>query len=278
MAAGLLEPVTWQPHYRPVGPVDYSLTIAFGGLSVASRLVGPGTSGPSGGWAFDEGVRDSIRGTGYRDRLFAEDMSDVLLGVSSSYALFGDPLVNAAWLRDSPAVGYQIGWINAEVIAVTLGIQQLTANLVGRERPYGRDCGTPELDERTHRCEGSDRYRSYFSGHTSVPFSIAAATCLHHRFLPLSGGHTWVPCTLGILTAAGSATLRIVSDNHYASDVLTGIAVGTAVGLTIPLIHYKTGRATPTTTFGPRSWTMVPNVAYANGRPQLGFTVVGRLP
>jgi membrane-associated phospholipid phosphatase len=277
-AAGLLQPVTWEPHYREVGPVDYSLTVAFGTLSVVSRLVGPGTSGPTGSGAFDESVRDSIRGLGFRRRLVAEDISDVLLGFSSSYALFGDPLVNAAWLRDSPEVGYQIGWINAEVIAVTLGIQQFTANLVGRERPYGRTCGTGILDERTHRCEGGDRYRSFFSGHTSVPFSVAAATCVHHAYLPLSDGHTWVPCTLGFLTAAASGTLRIVSDNHYASDVLTGIAVGTTIGLTIPLLHYATGVSAPTTSFGESTWTLVPNFAYGYGRPQLGFTIMGRLP
>ncbi len=226
----------------------------------------------------DDDVRDALRPPSYRQRLLAEDMSDVLLGATSTFALFGDPLVNAAWLRDSPDVGWQLFWINGEVMALTLGIQQGIANAIGRERPYGRVCGTSELDERSHHCEGNDRYRSYFSGHTSVPFSIAAATCVNHAYLPLSGGSAWVPCTVGFLAATASGTLRIVSDNHYATDVITGVVVGTSIGLMVPLLHYATGIPTPRARMGNAEVVAVPWVFSAGRRPMAGFAISGILP
>jgi hypothetical protein len=276
-AFGLLTPIPWNTNHRRVGWFDYTATLLGATTSIVARLVGPREGGPTSTSSLDENVRGALRPSSFRQRLLAQDFSDVLLGISSTYALAGDPLINAAWLRNSPETGYQIAWMNAEVIAVTLGLQQLTANLIGRERPYGRTCGTDELDERTHRCEGSDRYRSLFSGHTSVPFAVAAATCIHHVALPLSGGHAWVPCTLGYATAAASGSLRIVSDNHYASDVLAGAAVGTVIGFTIPLVHYMTGtRTLELETRGTR-WLVFPQFATNHGRPLVGLTLWGTM-
>lgn len=234
----LLPPVQWSPVYRRFTAVEAVATGVFTAGIIATRIVGPRRGGPEGGVWIDENVRGVLRAENYEGRLLAKDMSDVLLNLSVSYALLVDPLINAAWLRKSPDVGIEVGLINAEVLALTLGVQELTASLVGRERPYGRTCNTDELGEDTHSCQGRNRYRSYFSGHTSVPFSLAAATCVHHTFIPLSGRNSWLTCSLGFLVAASSGILRIVSDNHYATDVLTGAAFGTLVGLTLPLLHY----------------------------------------
>lgn len=277
-ALGMLGRIEWSPRYRRVSTLDYILTGVGATAAIVTRVIGPPDYGPRGGVWIDEDVRGALRPSSFRQRLLAEDVSDVLLGVTSSYGLFGDPLVNATWLRDSPDVGWQLFWINGEVMALTLGIQQATSNAIGRERPYRRTCGTPELDERTHHCEGADRYRSYFSGHTSVPFSIAAATCVHHAYLPLSGGHAWVPCTVGFAAAAASGTLRIVSDNHYATDVMTGMVVGTAIGLTVPLLHYATGVPTPRARWGRTEVVALPWV-YSQGRAAMaGFSISGVLP
>jgi hypothetical protein len=277
-ARGILPKVSWSRTYRKVGALDYVLTGVGATASVVTRVVGPPHDGPSGGVWFDEEVRDALRAPDYRGRLFAGDMSDVLLGVASSYGLFLDPLVNATWLRASPEVGKQIFWINAEVIAFTLGAQQATANGLGRERPYGRTCGTGELDEHTHLCAGNDRYRSYFSGHTSVPFSVAAATCVNHLYLPLSGGRAWIPCSLGFATAAASGILRIVSDNHYATDVMTGVVVGTGVGLMVPLLHYAARVPTPAVSLGSLEILFLPLVQSQQRGATFGISAVGLLP
>lgn len=275
---GILPKIEWSRSYRKVGTLDYILTGIGATASAVTRIIGPPENGPRGGVWFDEDVRDSLRASGSRNRLLAADMSDVLLGVTSSYGLFLDPLVNATWLRASPEVGTQLFWINAEVIALTLGAQQATANVLGRERPYGRTCGTSEIDERAHACRGNDRYRSFFSGHTSVPFSVAAATCVNHLYLPLSGKRAWIACSVGFVTAATSGTLRIVSDNHYATDVITGVLVGTGVGFAVPLLHYVVGVPTPRASLGPVEIVLLPMVQSERRGATVGFSATGILP
>jgi hypothetical protein len=53
-------------------------------------------------------------------------------------------------------------------------------------------------------------------------------------------GAPWdaVSCAGGYAVAATTATLRMVADVHYASDVLLGATVGTLVGYGVPLLHY----------------------------------------
>jgi membrane-associated phospholipid phosphatase len=47
-------------------------------------------------------------------------------------------------------------------------------------------------------------------------------------------------CVAAFGLAGTTGVLRIVSDNHHTTDVLTGAAVGTVVGLGVPwLLHYK---------------------------------------
>lgn len=257
---GSLSPVFWKPEYRRYTVVDGVATGAGITAFIVSRTIGPPENGPQGGIGFDEAARDALRASSYQGRLFAADLSDVLLGLSVSYALLGDPLVNATWLRQSSDAAEQIFLLNLEVLAVTLGVQETFANAIGRERPYGRTCGTDDLSEDDHHCTGSGRYRSMFSGHTAVPFSMAAATCTHHLYLPLSGGssHAWIPCTTGFLAAAASGTMRIVADYHYASDVLIGAAVGTSLGFAIPLLHYTTGSAPLSTQVGAYRFHVTP--------------------
>src|SRR5690606_17122281 len=140
-------------------------------------------------------------------------------------------------------------WMNSEVMALTFAAQQVTSNVVGRERPYGRACASGEVEPQSDHCEGRDRYRSYFSGHTSVPFALATAQCVHHARVGLSGSRPWIPCVLGLAVAATSGTLRIVSDYHYATDVVSGAMVGTLIGLGVPLLHYTTGLTAPEARF-----------------------------
>jgi membrane-associated phospholipid phosphatase len=166
----------------------------------------------------------------------------VLVGFNVAYPFIGDALVNAAWYRDSPDVAWQLALIDGEAIAVAFGIQQAVANLVSRERPYVRTCGTDELAETNKDCETSDRFRSYYSGHTSMAFVTAAVTCTHHAYVPLHGGRgEWIPCATGLVLAAGVGVARIGADFHYATDVLTGAAVGSLVGWLVPWLHYTTG-------------------------------------
>src|SRR6185503_6543850 len=133
-----------------------------------------------------------------------------------------------------------IALISLEAAAVASLIQGPTSALTSRERPYGRDCGK-SIPANLDDCSGRNRYRSYFSGHTSMSFAAATVTCSHHARHDLFGDGLadGLACGAALTSAATVGTMRIVGQKHYVTDVLTGAAVGTLSGLGVPwLLHY----------------------------------------
>ncbi len=243
VSRGSGEPLVWDASWRRFGVADGITAGAGIALGLAALAVGSDEEDPQRGRIpFDESVRDALRSENYTVRRTMRDASDVLVSINLVYPFVGDALVNAAWYRNSPDVAWQLELLDAEALAVTFGIHQTVASLVSRERPYGRTCGTSELADTNEDCETSDRFRSYFSSHTAMAFTAAAATCTHHAYVPLHGGHgEWIPCAAGLVIAAGTGIARIGADFHYATDVLTGAATGSLVGWLVPWLHYATG-------------------------------------
>ena len=232
-------PVEWSSRRFGIG--DAVVTSASAALAATAILIGPtetATTDPQLG--VDATVRDALRPDDFQTRRAWRDTSDVLLSFNVSYPLLGDALVNTAWYRSSTDAATQMALIDSEAFVITLGIQQGFANFVGRQRPHGVVCGTDELPSNTASCEVRDRYRSFFSGHTSLSFTAAALTCTHHRHLPLHGPDSnWIPCATGVALATTTGTLRIAGDRHYFTDVVTGAAVGSLVGWVVPYLHYR---------------------------------------
>lgn len=127
--------------------------------------------------------------------------------------------------------------IVAEATFGALALTQLTKFLVGRARPYSIGA-TPEL-----LAQGKDPHDanlSFFSGHTSFAFAISTATA---TVLTLRGyKYAWLAWAIGMPLAATTAILRLAADKHWASDVLVGMAIGSAVGVGLPLLFH--GRVT----------------------------------
>ena len=166
------------------------------------------------------------------------------------------------------ASAVQMALIDAEAIAVSVGIQNLTAALAHRERPYGIDCGT-SIDENLRDCESGKRFRSFFSGHTTLSFAAAGATCSNHAYHDVFGspGADAAACVIALINAAAVGTFRVVGDQHYITDVATGAAVGTLGGLGLPwLLHY--GPLARVTTAARR---MVPNLSLVPSPYGLGL-------
>jgi hypothetical protein len=246
---GALPPVVYPKTALRFGPTDFVITGLGGVAALTSALIGPDmVNGPRGGIWFDEAVRDALRSDDFNTQLFFRDTSDVLMGLTLAHAFIGDALIHATWLRKSVDVGRQMALMDAEVTALAFGASQLTANAMSRERPYGRTCGTSELDEDSAQCTTNDRYLSYFSGHSTLTFALAAVTCAHHNALGLSGHHAWVQCLSSFTVATATAVFRIAGDMHYATDVLTGAAVGTLIGFAVPAVHYGFGNFRPRST------------------------------
>lgn len=123
--------------------------------------------------------------------------------------------------------------IIAESVAVSTVLNQATKIIVARERPFVHHMND---EERTKTALPSDNNVSFYSGHTSLSFTLAAAagtvaTLRGYRLMPL----VWA--TLMPLAAA-TGYLRIAADKHYFTDVMTGMVIGTAVGVVLPLLFH----------------------------------------
>jgi membrane-associated phospholipid phosphatase len=236
--AAVAPPLVWK--WREFSALDYVITATGGALTLTAAIVRPRSQHSlSGGILFDDGVRDALRREKLEDRYRFRDASDVGLSLTVTWPFFIDSLVTAWWYRGSRDVAEQMALIDLQALAITGALQGTTNVILSRERPYGSSCGQG-LPEDAHDCEGSTHYRSFFSGHASFSFTGAALICSHH-FRNQLLGPPWdaLSCAGGYAVAASTATFRIVSDVHYASDVLTGVLVGSLVGYGVPLLHYR---------------------------------------
>ncbi len=116
----------------------------------------------------------------------------------------------------------------AEAAALAMDLNQAVKFAVGRQRPFVRYGTAAEAGRRPD----PDDNLSFFSGHTTFTFALAAAAgtvsdLRGYRSAPWVWG-------VGLGLAATTGYLRIAADRHYLTDVLVGAAVGTAVGIALP--------------------------------------------
>lgn len=243
-------PLVWK--WKRFSTVNYVVTGVGAALTLATAIIQPRAQHSlSGGLWFDESVRDALRVDTLPNRYIFRDASDVGLSLMVSWPFVADALTTAWWYRGSRDAAQEMALIDLETLAVSGAIQGVTNVLVSRERPFGRNCGSEELPSDSIDCANSVHYRSFFSGHSSFSFTSAALICIHHFKNELLGA-PWdaLSCAGGYAVATTTATFRVVSDVHYASDVLTGALMGTLVGYGVPLLHYSRLGSSTTTMAG----------------------------
>jgi membrane-associated phospholipid phosphatase len=143
-------------------------------------------------------------------------------------AAIGVTTVAAA--RDAEAGGEHWGvdmLVVVESAALAIAVDQTVKFAVARERPYVHfhtDTGNP-----------ADYNLSFFSGHTTLAFSIATASGM----VATLRGYRWAPWVwaTGMVLATAVGYLRIAADRHYFTDVLVGSAMGSAFGVVVPYLH-----------------------------------------
>lgn len=131
--------------------------------------------------------------------------------------------VIAAWLDGAPRQAGEDLLAISEAALLAIDVNLLVKGATGRLRPSAwAEGGTT----------GVDVNRSFYSGHTSLAFSLASAagtiaTLRGYRSAP------WV-WTVGMTLAAGVGYLRVAGDAHWVTDVLAGAAIGGAIGFGVP--------------------------------------------
>ena len=215
-------------------PVDVPVTGAALAVWLGSELF-KGDLAPSAcRWcsadALDTGVRNRLRWAG--GAAAAITASNV-----AAYAVA--PAVGVGLVALAAAHDDRIGelWIDAllmtQAVALAGDVTQLVKFTAGRQRPFAH-AGLPNPD--TSQAP-ADNNLSFYSGHTSFTFSLAAAggaiaTLRRYRWAPA----VWI---VGGLVGATTGYLRIAADQHYFTDVLTGAVVGTGVGLAVPYTLHR---------------------------------------
>lgn len=245
---GGADELEWRPEWRRVGLPEYVVT--GGALSgyVAVRFVAPKSEEAS--WRkpalFDAPVRAALRLDTRRGRDGTDIAADVV-----EYALLAQSLAVEPWLvaglaRRSPAVGWQLFVLGAQSHSVAMLLNATTKLLIPRERPYAEAC---RRDPSYHgSCGQYDRYRSFYSSHSSISATGAGLACAHDANVPLYGDRAAgaVACAGTGLLALSVGVLRIVSDEHWASDVITGQLIGFSIGYLLPtLLYYREGSRAP---------------------------------
>jgi membrane-associated phospholipid phosphatase len=122
----------------------------------------------------------------------------------------------------------------AEATVVSLTLTEGFKSVFLRERPYVH-AATDEAVRKT-ALEQGEALVSFPSGHTSTTFALATAagtiaTMRGYRLAPL----VWIA---GVLIGTTTGYLRIAADRHYFTDVLAGAALGTASGISVPLLFH----------------------------------------
>lgn len=174
-----------------------------------------------------------------RQLLLADDRppriaSDVLALAVIPAGVAVHQLLAARAAGDAGAGAHDLLYI-AEATGVAVALDQVVKLAVGRQRPFVR----ARLEVDPTRPHDNNDNLSFYSGHTTLAFSMAAAagtvsTLRGYRSAP------WVwAAGMTLATAVGWA--RIASDRHYLTDVLAGAATGAGIGVALPLwLHGRT--------------------------------------
>ncbi len=232
-------PLHW--NWAPFSTADYVVGGAAAAITLATAIIHPLPAHQlSGGLLFDNAVEKAVQNWGTAPRYAFRDASNVGLSLAATWPFFADSLASAWWYRGSRDAAQQMALLDLETLAVAGAAQGVVNVLVSRQRPYGPTCGTSQLPSNAVDCESSEQYRSFFSGHSTFSFTAAALVCVNHASTDLLGS-PWdgISCGAGYVVAAATATFRVLGDEHWASDVITGALVGTIIGYGVPLLHYR---------------------------------------
>lgn len=130
-----------------------------------------------------------------------------------------------------------IGVMYAESALLSFGLKNILKAAVSRERPfmYYDNPAQKYIDD-------GDYLNSFPSGHTTMSFTGAAfLSYVYSAYFPDSPYK--IPVIAGSFAlAATTGVLRVLSGNHFITDVLAGALIGTASGVLVPWLHSFTGR------------------------------------
>ena len=195
-------------------------------------------------WCEGNWFDDEVRSLRWSHKRAADVTSDVLsYGAApvSAGALLAIAAVNSGRACE---LSVDLAIVAEAVVASGLAGEVLRYS-TARERPSVR--ALPP-DEKA-MSDNPENNMSFVSGHAATSFALAVssgmvASMRRRRLAPV----IWAA---GLTLAVSSTYLRIAADEHYATDLLGGAALGVAAGLAFPLLHRPRREGGPAVTVAP---------------------------
>jgi membrane-associated phospholipid phosphatase len=255
-----------------------AVALTIGDTEIEEQVAIPSSPHWRGGILFDDWARSVFRGNSPAVQSTASTVSDALYYGGTLVPFIVDNYFVTLDVHKSADVALQMFFINMQSLGVS-GLVSLTAeHTVGRARPYTESCdANGDVHDASGgllptRCGSSNDNRSFFSGHVTAVSTMAGLTCVHHQHLPLYGGGfaDLAPCLFMMGVAVTTGILRLVYDEHWASDVMAGWAVGALSGYVLPsVLHYGFGGGRPVE-LQAGGLTMVPSLQGRTGGATVG--------
>ena len=151
--------------------------------------------------------------------------------------IIGIGLYSYGRLANKPKVA-DLGLHGTEALVIGGQLAYVMKGIAGRARPYV-NANDPHNYSFMRGFRESTDYKSFPSGHATSAFAVAAAvTSEAKRWWGTKGG--WIVGSVLYTGAAAVAWSRMYDNKHWATDVLTGAAIGTFTGLKVVHYHHKT--------------------------------------
>ncbi len=226
--------------------IDLSVSLVATGLTVAAEAAKPllaphecrvcerHADGSDAVNAVDRTMRDALRWTDVDGADRASNVTGFALAPVASIGVCEGAAAADHRSREAPANALVV----FEAVALSSVLDEFVKFVVARQRPFAH---YRDPDYRGPR--NADENLSFYSGHTALDFSLAAASATvasmrGYRGAPL----VWAT---GVPVAALTGYLRIAADKHYFTDVLAGAAFGALVGVLVPLLVHAVHESPP---------------------------------
>ncbi len=182
--------------------------------------------------ALDEAVR-TLRGSAAGQH--AADLTSDVLGVALTPIAVIATDVLLCWRADG---GWKDGAVDAllilEAMVASQAVNQSVKFSVARERPFVAALSPSQKPLTT---QPDDNDLSFFSGHAAYVFALVTAGATVARLRGYE--HWWAILAAGLPLAVATATLRLIADKHYLSDVVIGGSIGSLLGFVLPMAFHR---------------------------------------
>jgi len=126
-----------------------------------------------------------------------------------------------------------------ESLLLAQACTQLLKPAVSRPRPFTYLPASERPTESAYDVTAEEAFRSMASGHAATTFAAASYTATDNLLSHPDAGsaeHAAVAAVGGLL-AGLTSTLRVQAGQHFPTDIMVGGLIGTASGVTVPLLH-----------------------------------------